>query len=319
MARRGRGSDRSAGPGLIDLLSLLPWWLSLVLIPVAWFGLGWLAERPQGSLSALGLPSALSGSLIKGLAMGGQVVVLVLLGVASVVSAWRAWRGRSGRSPSNARPAPFEDRPPSDPGRRGHLQGGVPSSQPPVIAMPDTSRWSLPLLMALEWKRFEEVCTGLFERLGFTTQAARHGADGGIDIRLYRDGSEAPAAIVQCKAWKQRVGVDVVRELRGVMAAERVAEGIFITTSSFTPEAVAFARDNPIDLMDGPAVLKAIGALTEDQQASLLALATAGDFTTPTCASCGVKLVWRTPASGARGFWGCANYPRCRMRMYLAE
>lgn len=34
-----------------------------------------------------------------------------------------------------------------------------------------------------------------------------------------------------------------------------------------------------------------------------------------TCASCGIKLVERTPAKGGAGFWGCSNYPRCKSRL----
>ena len=37
-----------------------------------------------------------------------------------------------------------------------------------------------------------------------------------------------------------------------------------------------------------------------------------------TCASCGVKMVARTPARGGAGFWGCANFPRCRRTLPMA-
>jgi len=46
--------------------------------------------------------------------------------------------------------------------------------------------------------------------------------------------------------------------------------------------------------------------------------ATAGDYTTPTCASCGVKMIVRTPKAGGKAFWGCVNYPRCTMIIYTA-
>ena len=183
----------------------------------------------------------------------------------------------------------------------------------------DTTRWSVDLLAALEWKRFEEVCAGLFARLGFETKAATHGADGGIDIYLYQPPSNLAVAVVQCKSWTNKVGVNVVRELRGVMAAEGVGEGIFVTTSTYSDDAIAFASANHIDLMDGKAVLKAILRLPEEKQRSLLGLATSGDFTTPTCASCGVKMVSRKPKLGGKPFWGCVNYPKCRTKLYQAD
>ncbi len=187
-----------------------------------------------------------------------------------------------------------------------------------IVAKIDATRWSAELLAILEWKRFEEVCAGLFERLGFATKSNTCGADGGIDIHLHRPPSDKPVAIVQCKAWSKKVGVNVIRELRGVMSSEGVAEGIFVTTSTYSDDAIAFGKANQIDLMDRDAVLKAILKLTEDQQAGLLRLATAGDYTTPTCASCGVKMVARKPKLGGKPFWGCVNYPKCKMKLYVA-
>jgi restriction system protein len=43
-----------------------------------------------------------------------------------------------------------------------------------------------------------------------------------------------------------------------------------------------------------------------------------GEYWRPTCASCGIKLVERTPAKGGIGFWGCSNFPRCKTRMQIA-
>jgi restriction system protein len=162
------------------------------------------------------------------------------------------------------------------------------------------------------------VCAGLFERLGFVTKSATCGADAGIDIHLYRPPSDQPVNIVQCKAWTKKVGVKVIRELRGVMTSERVAKGIFVTTSTYSDDAIAFAKANQIYLMNGDAVLKAILKLTEEQQASLLQRATAGDYTTPTCASCGVKMVAKKGRVSGKPFWGCVNYPKCKMKLYVA-
>jgi restriction system protein len=54
------------------------------------------------------------------------------------------------------------------------------------------------------------------------------GQDGGIDIRLYKDGR---AHLIQCKHWKARkVGVSVVREMLGLMTAEAAVSGIVVTS-----------------------------------------------------------------------------------------
>lgn len=178
---------------------------------------------------------------------------------------------------------------------------------------PDTSRWSLELLQALEWKRFERLCAAYFEAIGFRAVVARAGADGGIDIHLFQRGETKPAIIAQCKAWNAyKVGIKPVRELFGVMAMEGVSEGIFLTTGVFTSEARSFPRDNKLHLWDGEQILAKISELPENRKLDLLRLATEGDFRTPTCPSCEIKMVVRTARRDGERFWGCANYPRCR-------
>lgn len=46
------------------------------------------------------------------------------------------------------------------------------------------------------------------------------------------------------------LGVDSLRELRGVMAAHKVSRGQFATTSTITEDAQAFAQANQINLLD---------------------------------------------------------------------
>lgn len=176
----------------------------------------------------------------------------------------------------------------------------------------ETPRWSMDLLRALEWKRFEIVCAGYFEAIGFRARRARAGADGGVDIHLYAADATKPSVVVQCKAWnKYNVGVKPVRELLGVMTQYGIAEGIFVTTGRYTHEAHASPKPG-VRLWDGDQLLGQILKLPEDKKASLLALATQGDYTTPTCPSCDIKMIGRTNKKYGDSFWGCRNYPRCR-------
>jgi restriction system protein len=184
----------------------------------------------------------------------------------------------------------------------------------------DLESWSLELLRALEWKRFELVCAAYFEAIGMRTKVAREGADGGVDIKVYKENDASPSAIAQCKAWKvYDVDVKPVRELYGVMARQGVAQGIFLTTGRFTREARSFPKGNELLLWDGEQLLAKIRDLPPEKRAELLRMATEGDFTTPTCASCGIKLVKRLPRDGGESFWGCRNYPRCRMIMKMTD
>jgi len=103
------------------------------------------------------------------------------------------------------------------------------------------------LLKALDWERFELVCAGYFEELGFRAETVRGRPDGGVDVHLYTKDSRHPAIIVQCKAWRSgAAGVAVVRELLGVMTAAGVKEGVIATTSTFTTDAKSFAMGKEV-------------------------------------------------------------------------
>jgi restriction system protein len=133
-----------------------------------------------------------------------------------------------------------------DPGADAVAQDPAASLEP---ARPQA--WGKAVFEVIEWRRFEAVVERLFQQAGFQTQAKSHGADGGVDVWLYsRHQPGEPVSLVQCKHWRgRRVGVDKMRELRGVMAAQSIKRGQFVTTSSYTPEATAFARQNGITLL----------------------------------------------------------------------
>nr|WP_246434823.1 restriction endonuclease [Quisquiliibacterium transsilvanicum] len=180
-------------------------------------------------------------------------------------------------------------------------------------APPRPTYWSTAVLDVIEWRRLEALVEALYRQVGFETRAQSHGADGGVDVWLHaRQAPEKPLGVVQCKHHRKPVGVDKVPELRGVMAAHGVGRGQFFSTAGFTPDAEAFARTNGINTLDGAGLLKLIQRRTAQQQAELLAVATEDEYWRPTCASCGVKMIERTPREGGRAFWGCGNYPRCR-------
>lgn len=178
---------------------------------------------------------------------------------------------------------------------------------PPVPEM-----WSREVIDRMEWKRFEDLCCAFYRVKGIRAETTRLGADGGVDIRLYQDEHDPQrcTAIVQCKAWNQQVGVKPVRELRGVMAHEKVEKAFFMAPNGFTRDATDFAAANRITLLDGRLFLAMLQRLPEAPRQELLAFATEGDWTTPTCPACGAKL---TAREGKRGrFWGCVDFPRCR-------
>lgn len=199
---------------------------------------------------------------------------------------------------------------------------GNPDRMPPVPPQAvSPGRWSLDLIRDLEWKRFEDVCQRYYTLKGIRSDTTPLGPDGGIDIRLYQDGnSPVVTTVVQCKAWGDRaVGVKPVRELLGVQVHEKVEKAFFMTSGGYTDEARIFARSNRITLIDGEMLIMMFCRLPDDVSQSLLAFATAGDYRTPTCPSCGTKMIYRPGRDGKPDFWGCADYPRCRQNMRVRK
>lgn len=191
----------------------------------------------------------------------------------------------------------------------------VTPAKPVAEVKPAASGWNLELLKELEWRRFELLVEGLFNRQGdWRAEGCAAGADGGVDIFLYPHSGFKPRAAIQCKSYRSKqVGVSVIRELYGVMAAEGIPHGMVVTCGDFSIDAKAFAADKPIDLIGGAQLLELLGDIPADESTSLLREITVGDYETPTCPKCRVKLVRRKSERGE--FWGCANYPKCRHTM----
>jgi restriction system protein len=179
------------------------------------------------------------------------------------------------------------------------------------------SSWSLKLLQSIEWKRFEDLCQKFYEAKGVRSACTPLGPDGGIDIRLFQGDSDRVTAIVQCKAWGgSYVGVKPIRELLGVMVHEKVQKAFFMTTGKYSDEAMNFAAPNRITLIDGVMFLAMLNRLPDSSSHSLLVFATDGDYTVPSCPSCGTKMRFIEGKDGKRDFWGCSNFPKCRQKLW---
>ena len=246
------------------------------------------------------------------LAMGVGALLLVTHGVLQLFKQRNAAlppRAESTLGEQPATPAQPASAPPA-PAR--------PQAEPPAQLPP--TEWSKDVLAAIEWRRFEALVEALFAQAGFETHSQSHGADGGVDIWLHSKNADAPVAVVQCKHWQGKpVGVREVREFFGVMASHSLKRGTYATSSVFTGDALAFAKANGINAMDGDRLLQTICKRTAEQQAQLLKVATEGEYWRPTCASCGVKMMPRQPRAGGKPFWGCQNYPRCRSTLSMKD
>ena len=183
----------------------------------------------------------------------------------------------------------------------------------------DTAQWTPELLKRLEWRRFEEVCAAYFEALGFRADLAGAGADGGVAVNVYEQGAKNASIIVQCRPWTaHHIGIKPVRELRDAMASGHVAEGVLMTSGKFTKEARDFAGKEGVSLIDGTDLAAKLGALVPEKALAVYKLATQGDFLTPTCPSCAIKMISRKSTAHGRPYWGCRNYPACKHTFFEA-
>ena len=61
--------------------------------------------------------------------------------------------------------------------------------------------------------------------------------------------------VIQAKRYKNVVGVSAVRDLYGTMINEGANKGILVSTSHYGADAYDFAKDKPIELIDGGGLL----------------------------------------------------------------
>lgn len=153
--------------------------------------------------------------------------------------------------------------------------------------------------------------------------------------------------LVQCKHWRAlRVGVQPVRELYGVMAAQRVAGAYVVTSGTFTDEARRFAEGRELQLIDGQALQRGIRAQAAavpdpksraESRPSAPAPAPAPRTapspapqgrveptlgavpapTAPLCPLCNAPMVQRQARNGPNAgnrFWGCSRFGETKCR-----
>lgn len=155
------------------------------------------------------------------------------------------------------------------------------------------------------------------------TNVTNIGKDGGIDLKV-TDNAGNVIAIGQCKAWneKRQVNVKEVRELYGIMAAEKVRHGIYITTSSFTKDAQEFGNNKRLLLINGDEFIQNIIELDDEGKTRLDKVARGSGYNIPTCPNCNVKMIKRVSQKGSNKgneFWGCSNYPRCKNTLQVRK
>ncbi len=262
---------------LIELARKLPWWAGVLLAIVSYFLLHNLATGEGAAVAQPGKMGAWVGqSVFRSLAAMGQYLLPFVFLLGAALSAY----GRI---------------------KRHSLHTQVAAS-PGHGALNDMS-----------WQQFEALVGEAFRRKGYSVaEKGGGGADGGIDLVLKKQGE---TFLVQCKQWRAiKVGVNIVRELYGVMAARGATGGFVVTSGVFTEEARAFAKGTNIELMDGKALHALIAGVKAPPRffRDPLSVITTGAPFCPECQSRMVKRKAKRGANAGQAFWGCTRYPDCK-------
>jgi restriction system protein len=286
MARRRK---TSFADDFMDLVARLPWWVGVLLAIGGYLLLHPIAARPLAPAAAPGqFGMAATQALWKALASAGQYLLPILCLGGAFMSAWRRRQ-------------------------RSRLMADV------------TASGAADALDGMSWREFEMLVGEAFRLKGFSVmESGGGGPDGGIDVVLSRpELNGAEKFFVQCKQWRAfKVGVDVVRELYGVMAARGAAGGYVITSGRFTEEAAKFAAGRNVQLIDGPALRALIATARAQAPSPTPSVAAAPSRpeavsldNSPNCPLCSKAMKRRTAKRGAHAgqdFWGCTDYPTCR-------
>lgn len=117
-------------------------------------------------------------------------------------------------------------------------------------------------LMELNPFEFEELVANLFGRMGLESKLTRSSRDGGVDCVAFDPRPVLGGKVViQAKRYRHTVGVSAVRDLYGTMMNEGASKGLLVTTSGYGPDAFQFAKDKPIEFIDGGGLLYLLGEI----------------------------------------------------------
>lgn len=267
--------NQSVIEDLIDLISYLPWWVGALLAPVSYFLLHAYAfkETPQAA-NMQDLSAVVITGVLHVFVLFGQYIIPFALILGAMTSAYNQFVRR--KLHNKVSQSPMKD-----------------------------------VLNDMSWHQFEILVGEAYRQQGYQVkELGGSGPDGGADLILTKNGRKY---LVQCKQWKAyKVGVQPVRELLGVMVGEGATGGIVVTSGDFTQDAVNFARNNNIQLVDG----YTLHEITKGVKMS--GVQQNNTSSSPVCHNCGSPMVVRTAKKGAsagRQFWGCTRFPTCRFTL----
>jgi restriction system protein len=269
----------SAVEDIIEIGSMLPWWLSLIAAAVTYLLFHFLAQiEPGTATGGADIGSVVVRQVFRTFSQYAQYVLPVLLLLGTAASLLKG-------------------------AKRAAMYTSVSSFGKSNVPQARDK------LDALTWLQFEGLVHEHFHRKGFSVSETEQGPDGGVDLKLRKD---CRTASVQCKHWrKKKVDVRIVREQLGVMTASGADECFVVTSGEFSQEARNFAKGQAITLIDGEELRSLLGIFAWDHVKEHRIRQNLN----PGCPVCGSEMIMRTARKGrsvGSQFWGCSRFPRCR-------
>lgn len=268
---RRPSSSRRKREDIFDVLTTLPWWISVVVAGIAYVFFRWVFPAFAGQ-------SFMLKAMVQAVQANALLFACLFL-IPAPVAFFNASRRR----------------------KLLDSQTGIES------------------IRAMSWQDFELLVGEAFRRQGYAV--VEHGGsapDGGVDIVLHKGGK---TTVVQCKRWREaQVSVQPVRELFGVMHAEGADAAIFVSSGTYTADAMEFARGQSLRLIDGEELVRMVAAIQDERVVEgRLAKALAPSSQRPVfgkvCPICGGAMTKRIAKKGPKAggtFWGCSRFPACR-------
>lgn len=257
---------------LIDITSRLPWWVGILLAIVSYLVLhSYAIQEVTPASNPQDMSQVMSKGVFRSMALFMQYLLPGAFLIGSGISAFNRFI-------------------------RKKIHHNVVSSP------------SKDTLDNMSWKQFEILVGEYYRQEGYEVEeVGGGGADGGVDLILHRNEKKY---LVQCKQWKTyKVGVKPVRELLGVMVGSAAAGGIVVTSGEFSKDAISFAQENNIELING----KELHLMIRNAQQTNTAPKSPSSATI--CPKCGSNMVKRIAKKGRNAgeqFWGCSRFPACR-------
>ena len=123
---------------------------------------------------------------------------------------------------------------------------------------------NLKAIRKMPWCDFEILVSEAFRRDGFYVEAKENSdSNSQVDLTLWKNNQ---TIIVQCKRWDMnKIDAQAIKQLYNCIHKENADACLFITSGKYTQAAKSFAKDKPIALANGKALLELVDSVKNDK------------------------------------------------------